>query len=160
MSEAEAERRAALAAGDLERAAAAEVALLAGMLGAQFGAAHVEAEQGLIMVEVGRNLSACASYFFLCAAPACFKEGLGVLGLRLLKQSTSGSSASTLLDSKRRRSCAGMLEAFLCVQADSRHVVVECKTGKVECADAGLQARVETAVRRLIEALTPASMHA
>ena len=52
MSEAEAERRAALTAGELDRAAAAEVALLAGMLGAQFGTAHVEAEQGLIMVQV------------------------------------------------------------------------------------------------------------
>ena len=46
------------------------------------------------------------------------------------------------------------------LQADSRHVVVECKTGKVECADPGLQARVEAAVKRLMEALTPASMHA
>lgn len=52
VSEAEAERRAALTAGELDRAAAAEVALLAGMLGAQFGTAHVEAEQGLIMVQV------------------------------------------------------------------------------------------------------------
>ena len=52
MSEAEAERRAALTAGELDRAAAAEVALLAGMLGVQFGTAHVEAEQGLIMVQV------------------------------------------------------------------------------------------------------------
>ena len=42
-------------------------------------------------------------------------------------------------------------------QVDDRHVVVECKTGKVECTDLALQGRVEVAVKRLIEALTPAS---
>ena len=44
------------------------------------------------------------------------------------------------------------------MQVDARQVVVECKTGLVECAsDAALQQRVETAVRRLVEALTPAA---
>jgi hypothetical protein len=41
---------------------------------------------------------------------------------------------------------------------DDRHVVVECKTGKVECSDKVLRSRVETAVRRLMEALAPASV--
>ncbi len=51
VSRAEAKRRKCLAAGDLEGAAAAEVALLAAVLDAQFGAAHIEPEQGLITVQ-------------------------------------------------------------------------------------------------------------
>ena len=54
---AEAARAAAMAAGDFEAAARAEAALLAALLGAQFGPAHVEPAQGLIMVQVRTGLA-------------------------------------------------------------------------------------------------------
>ncbi|CAL8460817.1 g348 [Coccomyxa elongata] len=93
VSSAEVKRRKCLSAGDLEGAAAAEVALLTAVLDAQFGRAHIDPDQGLITVQV-----------------------------------------------------------------DDRHVAVECKTGKVECSDFALKARVETAVSRLMDALAPASL--
>ncbi len=46
----------------------------------------------------------------------------------------------------------------MAVQVDDRHVAVECKTGKVECSDFALKARVEIAVSRLMDALAPASL--
>ena len=52
VSRAEKARRQALSEGDLKGAAAAEVSLLTAVLEAQFGQAHVEAEQGLIMLQV------------------------------------------------------------------------------------------------------------
>ena len=52
VSKAEQARRKALSEGDLKGAAAAEVSLLTAVLEAQFGQAHVEAEQGLIMLQV------------------------------------------------------------------------------------------------------------
>jgi len=52
VSKAETARRQALSEGDLKGAAAAEVSLLTAVLEAQFGQAHVEAEQGLIMMQV------------------------------------------------------------------------------------------------------------
>ncbi len=52
VSKAETARRQALSQGDLKGAAAAEVSLLTAVLEAQFGQAHVEAEQGLIMMQV------------------------------------------------------------------------------------------------------------
>ncbi|EIE25515.1 Metallo-hydrolase/oxidoreductase [Coccomyxa subellipsoidea C-169] len=93
VSSAEVKRRKCLHMGDLEGAAAAEVALLVAVLDAQFGKAHIDADQGLITIQV-----------------------------------------------------------------DDRHVAVECKTGKVECADFALKARVEVAISRLMEALAPASL--
>ena len=39
-------------------------------------------------------------------------------------------------------------------------MVVDCKSGEVRCAEAILRGRVETAVRRLMQALEPASLHA
>lgn len=45
-------RRKCLSVGDLEGAAAAEVALLVAVLDAQFGQAQVDADQGLITVQV------------------------------------------------------------------------------------------------------------
>ncbi|CAL5219351.1 g1167 [Coccomyxa viridis] len=95
VSKAEKARRRALLEGDLKGAAAAEVSLLTAIMEAQFGPAHVEAEQGLIMMQVGDS-----------------------------------------------------------------HVVVDCKTGEVRCSEPALKARVETAVRRLMQALEPASLHA
>ena len=52
VSRAEKARRQALSEGDLKGAAAAEVSLLTAVLEAQFGQAHVEAGQGLIMLQV------------------------------------------------------------------------------------------------------------
>ena len=52
VSKAETARRQALSEGDLKGAAAAEVSLLTAVLEAQFGQAHVEAEQGLITMQV------------------------------------------------------------------------------------------------------------
>jgi hypothetical protein len=52
MTGAEADRRAALAAGDAAAAAAAEAALLAALLGAQFGAARVDPDRGFVLVDV------------------------------------------------------------------------------------------------------------
>jgi hypothetical protein len=52
MTGAEADRRAALAAGDAAAAAAAEAVLLAALLGAQFGAARVDPERGFVLVDV------------------------------------------------------------------------------------------------------------
>ena len=52
VSRAEKARRQALSEGDLKGAAAAEVSLLTAVLEAQFGQARVEAEQGLIMLQV------------------------------------------------------------------------------------------------------------
>ena len=46
------------------------------------------------------------------------------------------------------------------VQVGDSQVVVDCKTGEVRCSEAALKARVETAVRRLMQALEPASLHA
>lgn len=45
-------------------------------------------------------------------------------------------------------------------QAGDSHVVVDCKSGEVSCVEAALKGRVETAVRRLMQALEPASLHA
>ena len=56
VSKAEKARRKALSEGDLKGAAAAEVSLLMAVLEAQFGQAHVEAEQGLIMLQVSVHL--------------------------------------------------------------------------------------------------------
>ena len=56
VSKAEKARRKALSEGDLKGAAAAEVSLLTAVLEAQFGQAHVEAEQGLIMLQVSVHL--------------------------------------------------------------------------------------------------------
>lgn len=53
VSSAEVKRRKCLSAGDLEGAAAAEVALLTAVLDAQFGRAHIDPDQGLITVQVG-----------------------------------------------------------------------------------------------------------
>ena len=58
---------------------------------------------------------------------------------------------------KINRQCICLRRMQPAAQVDDRHVVVECKTGKVECTDLALQGRVEVAVKRLIEALTPAS---
>ena len=55
VSQAERARRRALLEGDLRGAAAAEVSLLTAVLEAQFGPAHVEAAQGLIMMQVGHR---------------------------------------------------------------------------------------------------------
>ena len=55
VSSAEKKRRKCLSAGDLEGAAAAEVALLTAVLDAQFGRAHIDPDQGLITVQVGGN---------------------------------------------------------------------------------------------------------
>lgn len=52
VSKAEKARRRALLEGDLKGAAAAEVSLLTAVMEAQFGPAHVEAAQGLIMMQV------------------------------------------------------------------------------------------------------------
>ena len=56
VSKAEKARRKALLEGDLKGAAAAEVSLLTAVMEAQFGQAHVEAEQGLIMMQVSNSL--------------------------------------------------------------------------------------------------------
>ena len=45
-------------------------------------------------------------------------------------------------------------------QVGESQVVVDCKTGDVRCSEPALKARVETAVRRLMQALEPASLHA
>ena len=42
-------------------------------------------------------------------------------------------------------------------QVGDSQVVVDCKTGDVRCSEPALKARVETAVRRLMQALEPAS---
>lgn len=59
VSKAEKARRRALLEGDLKSAAAAEVSLLTAVMEAQFGQAHVEAEQGLIMMQVGSSFQDC-----------------------------------------------------------------------------------------------------
>jgi len=41
------------------------------------------------------------------------------------------------------------------VEVDGQHVVINAKSGKVQCADAGLLARVEKALGRLHAALEP-----
>ncbi|KAL4445408.1 hypothetical protein ABPG77_011233 [Micractinium sp. CCAP 211/92] len=87
---AEAARRKALAAGDSEGMEAAELGILTALLGAQFGPARVDADQGLIFVEV-----------------------------------------------------------------DGQHVVINAKSGKVQCADATLRGRVEKALGRMHAALSP-----
>lgn len=46
------------------------------------------------------------------------------------------------------------------MQVGDTPVVVDCKTGEVRCSEAALKARVEVAVRRLMQALEPASLHA
>ena len=79
VSKAEKARRKALSEGDLKGAAAAEVSLLTAVLEAQFGQAHVEAEQGLIMLQVrvhlwllpGLGVNANAHIFRLKLASRC-----------------------------------------------------------------------------------------
>eukprot|EP00887_Chlorella_sp_A99_P001920 scaffold18.g1920.t1 len=83
-------RQQALATGDLEAAAAAELGILTSLLGAQFGPARVDAAQGLIFVDV-----------------------------------------------------------------DGKHVIVNAKSGKVQCADEPLRARVQAALVRMQQALAP-----
>ncbi len=55
VSSAEVKRRKCLSMGDLEGAAAAEVALLVAVLDAQFGKAHIDADQGLITIQVRKH---------------------------------------------------------------------------------------------------------
>jgi cleavage and polyadenylation specificity factor subunit 3 len=86
----EVQRHKALAAGDVEAAAAAEAGIITSLLGAQFGPARVDADQGLIFVDV-----------------------------------------------------------------DGQHVVVNAKSGKVQCADGALRERVERALGRMQAALSP-----
>jgi len=45
------------------------------------------------------------------------------------------------------------------VDVDGTHVIVDPKTGKVQCADDGLKARVEKAVRRMMLAMKPCPLH-
>lgn len=131
VSSAEVKRRKCLSVGDLEGAAAAEVALLVAVLDAQFGRAQINADQGLITVQVGKH----------CQRPS-FSDGfrccVGILWVH----------CSLITD----------VHCIAAVKVDDRHVAVECKTGKVECADFALKARVEVAISRLMEALAPASL--
>jgi cleavage and polyadenylation specificity factor subunit 3 len=90
LSEAELARHKAMQAGDAQGAAKAEVGFMAALLGAQFGEAKIDHEQGIIFVDV-----------------------------------------------------------------DGKHVVVNSKNGSVQCADEALKARVEKALNRLNQALTP-----
>lgn len=90
VSEAEVARHNALQAGDAEGAAQAEVGLTVALLGAQFGPARVDTEQGIIFVDV-----------------------------------------------------------------DGKHVVINSKSGKVQCADEALKGRVEKSLSRLEAALNP-----
>lgn len=41
------------------------------------------------------------------------------------------------------------------VDVDGQHVVINAKSGKVQCADAALRARVEKALGRMQAALAP-----
>lgn len=128
VSSAEVKRRKCLSVGDLEGAAAAEVALLVAVLDAQFGRAQINADQGLITVQVGKH---CQRPSFLHGFRCC----VGILWVH-----------------------CSLVTEIAAVKVDDRHVAVECKTGKVECADFALKARVEVAISRLMEALAPASL--
>lgn len=44
------------------------------------------------------------------------------------------------------------------MEVDGQHVVINAKSGKVQCADATLQGRVEKALGRMHAALMPCSV--
>lgn len=98
VSKAEKARRKALSEGDLRGAATAEVSLLTAVLEAQFGQAHVEAEQGLIMLQAcsAPEQPTCISSYVLmctrcpsvcCLTPGCNLRDRGPLDLELRQAS-------------------------------------------------------------------------
>ena len=48
-----------------------------------------------------------------------------------------------------------LLQGLIFVEVDGQHVVLNAKSGKVQCADQGLRGRVEKAMGRMTAALAP-----
>ena len=46
-------------------------------------------------------------------------------------------------------------QGLIFVEVDGQHVVLNAKSGKVQCADQGLRGRVEKAMARMTAALAP-----
>lgn len=128
----EVQRHKAIAAGDGEAAARAELGIVTSLLGAQFGPARVDADQARLLLPLLLGREMCAL--------ACIRALLWLCTRSL-----------TLRLPSRPRSPQGLI--FVAV--DGQHVVVESKSGKVQCADATLQARVQRALERMRAALAP-----
>lgn len=140
---AEAARRKALAAGDSEGAEAAELGILTALLGAQFGPARVDADQ--VGTRRGQQPGArCVAHGGLAgqqhALAGCPRlSHLPAHGLHGPPLTPSPSQSKGL--------------AF--VEVDGQHVVINAKSGKVQCANAALRGRVEKALARMHAALMP-----
>ncbi len=168
VSKAETARRKALLEGDLQGAAAAEVSLLTAVLEAQFGQAHVEAEQGLIMMQVSSSPGSMdpdwpnANSQVLLPWQGTIATLVDVGKKELSSWRQTGFSCFTRSGLMLHPPLAGQEQSLgaAAAQVGDSQVVVDCKTGDVRCSEPALKARVETAVRRLMQALEPASLHA
>ncbi len=57
-----------------------------------------------------------------------------------------------------RASPAAAPQGLIFVEVDSKHVIVNTKSSKVQCADEALRARVDRALRRMAAALQPCAV--
>lgn len=55
---------------------------------------------------------------------------------------------------------AHAVQGLIFVDVDSKHVIVNTKSDKVQCADEALRVRVERALRRMAAALQPCAVGA
>ncbi len=158
MSAAEEELRAARAAGDEARAAEAECGAVAAMLATQFGPVKVDRGSGEVHVQVrlclggaaaqqrGREGAAAAC---ILGGRECGPDGCGSLVRSTLDNHRSGGVLCRCVS--RVRQVGGSAGA----PASGLQLVVRPSDGKVICADAGMRARVEKAVHRLLALLRP-----
>ncbi|KAK9813025.1 hypothetical protein WJX72_007682 [[Myrmecia] bisecta] len=65
---------------------------------------------------------------------------------------------ATVLNSQFGRAQIDEAQGLIMVEVDAKHVIVDHKNGKVECSDEALKGRVEKAVQRLVEAMSPCAV--
>ena len=70
----EAQRQAVLNKGDVESATKHEMQILATLLNSQFGQAHVDQQQDLVMLQVTAHTVSCNSMVMQCLA-LCYSTG-------------------------------------------------------------------------------------
>ena len=74
----EAQRQAVMNKGDVESATKHEMQVLATLLNSQFGQAHVDQQQDLVMLQVSVSTVSCTSIVLQCLA-LCFSSGSSCL---------------------------------------------------------------------------------
>ena len=130
LSAIEEQRAAALKRGDAAAAEAAELGITTELLGAQFGPARVDPEQ----------------------VPICTLLLPGALARSL---AAHVHPAPPVDHAWRTAPPHPPLQGLIFVDVDGKHVIINAKSSKVQCADDQLRARVERALGRMAAALQP-----